>query len=156
NSACLQVVVDVLEDGADLRAKQNQRANDHDGHQRDDQGVLDEALAAVAAEQPIQHLPFSSHLTDDETTPRRRGAPRHTTAQSPGRRHATQRNGSTSTRRHALCRAHSKRSSTSCQSLYTVWYHRMLEWRPHSTLWIAFSRRQGTATHPGAFRGRCS
>src|SRR5690348_2195041 len=52
----LEVVGDVLEDGRNLRAKQDERADDDDGHQRDDQCVFDETLAARrAAEQTIQH-----------------------------------------------------------------------------------------------------
>src|SRR5690242_6035566 len=50
----LEIIGDVLEDRLNLRAEQDERADDDDGHQRDDQRVLDETLAARrAAEQTI-------------------------------------------------------------------------------------------------------
>lgn len=60
----LEVVADVLEDGGDLRAKQDQRANDDDSDERDDKRILDETLAAIAAEQTIQHdeVPLSQTI----------------------------------------------------------------------------------------------
>jgi len=43
----LEVVADILEDGRDLWAKQDQRANDDNRDQRDNQRVLNEALTPI-------------------------------------------------------------------------------------------------------------
>src|SRR5690349_20805921 len=44
----LEVIGDVLEDRADLRAEQDQRADDDDGDQRDDQCILDQSLSRAS------------------------------------------------------------------------------------------------------------
>lgn len=51
----LQVVADVLEDRCDLWAKENERADNHDGNERDDKRVLDETLSTITAKQAVQH-----------------------------------------------------------------------------------------------------
>lgn len=51
----LERAADVVEDLGDLRAKDNESANNNDGHQSDDKGVLDEALATSAAEREFLH-----------------------------------------------------------------------------------------------------
>src|SRR5579859_667895 len=53
--ARLEVVVDVVEDRSDLRAKQDKGANNHNGDKSDDKRVLDESLAAITAKHTIQH-----------------------------------------------------------------------------------------------------
>ncbi len=68
----LEIVLNVREDAADGRSQQDQDADDHDGDQRDDQRVLHEALAAVVAEQTVQHtgppVLSESHLPTALTT----------------------------------------------------------------------------------------
>ncbi len=59
---CLEVVADVLEDRSDLRAKQNQRADDDNRYQGDDKSVLHEALTTVARKQAYEHFFDSPHL----------------------------------------------------------------------------------------------
>lgn len=76
--AGLEIVADILEDRGDLRAKQDQRANDDDGDERDDERVLHETLAAVAAEQTIEHVevPLSqTYMKQMYATRRRRENP---------------------------------------------------------------------------------
>jgi hypothetical protein len=51
----LEVLLDVGEDIPDSGTEQDENSNDHDGHQRDDQRVLYEALATFTAEETIQH-----------------------------------------------------------------------------------------------------
>lgn len=65
----LELAADLVEDGRDLRAKQEQRANDHDGDQGDDESVLYEALATGAAEHEIRHSGFLQALRETGLTP---------------------------------------------------------------------------------------
>lgn len=68
NVRVLEVIADILEDGRDLWAKQNQRSNDHYGHERDDQRVLYQTLPALAGKHALEHqnsLPHPTQTHDD-------------------------------------------------------------------------------------------
>jgi hypothetical protein len=65
----LDAVLDIREGVPDGRAEQDQDTDNHQGHQREDQGVLDEALAALDAEQTIQHTsPYSLDTNRDDAS----------------------------------------------------------------------------------------
>ena len=63
--AALQVLLNLREDRPNGGAEQQQDTNDDDGNQRDDEGILDQTLAATAMEETIQHVfgPFGGDVS---------------------------------------------------------------------------------------------
>lgn len=51
----LKAVIDVLEDAGNGWTEQGNRGDDHDGHEQDNQRVLDKPLAPRARKRAVQH-----------------------------------------------------------------------------------------------------